>query len=243
MNSGYYAAVSGLRSQTQALEVLANNMANVSTTGFRAQRAIFRSLLAGDEAGSGNALQRAVNDFSVSGGSQTDFAAGNLLKTGNPLDLAIEGRGLFAVQTPAGRLYTRNGSFHSASGQLVDASGNPVLGEQGAVSVPAGQVSISADGTISVQGAIAGQIGIFEFDHESSLTPVGSGYYSAPPGAARAAANSSLEQGMLESSNVNEVSAMVELIAVERHAEMLERAMSVFYSDINKVAASDLPRV
>ncbi len=245
MNSGYYAAVSGLRAQTQALEVLANNMANVVTTCDRAQNAPFRWLLAGDAESGGNPLQRAGNSFSAIGGSQIDWAAGNLEKTGNPLDLAIEGSGFFAVQTAAGTLYTRNGNFRvaAASGQLVDAQGNAVLGTQGPVSIPGGEVTISADGTISAGGAIAGQIALYEFDRKCPLAAAGNVYYAAPLGAARAAASSALRQGMLESSNVNEVTAMVELITVQRHTEMLQRAMNVFYSDLNKVATSDLPKV
>ena len=157
MDSGFYAACAGLRAQTQTLEMVANNLANLNTTGFRAHEATFRSLLAGNAAVSHNALNRAVNDFGVLGGSRVDLHAGNLGETGNPLDLAIEGEGFFAVQGRGQVLYTRNGNFRvSSSGQLITSEGDPVLGEQGLISVPSGQVAVGADGTLSVDGAIAG---------------------------------------------------------------------------------------
>src|SRR5215470_3634064 len=130
VDSGYYAACAGLRSQTQALEVVANDLANLNTSGYRGQQPTFRSLLAGGE--SANPLNRAINDFNITGGTRLDLSTGSLERTGNPLDLAIEGQGFFAVQTRAGILYTRNGAFQvSASGELVTGEGDPVLGEQG----------------------------------------------------------------------------------------------------------------
>ena len=168
---------------------------------------------------------------------------GNLERTGNPTDLAIEGPGFFAVQTKAGTLYTRNGNFRlSASGQLLSANGDPVLGVSGPVNVPRGTMSISGDGTISVDGAVAGKLQIAEFTPNTELTPAGNSYYSAPQGAVKPAIASSVRQGMLESSNVSPVGAMVNLISAERQAEMVERALSSFYSDFNRIAADELPR-
>ncbi|MGC2197310.1 MAG: flagellar hook basal-body protein, partial [Terriglobales bacterium] len=128
MDSGYYAACAGLRARTQALEMVANNLANLNTTGYRAHEATFRSLLAGNAGASANSLNRAVNDFGVLGGSRMDLRAGNLGETGNPLDLAVEGDGFFAVQSRGEILYTRNGNFRlSSTGQLITAEGDAVL--------------------------------------------------------------------------------------------------------------------
>jgi flagellar basal-body rod protein FlgF len=244
VHSGYYAACAGLQAQSQALELVANNLANVNTTGYRAQRALFRSLLGDSGAGSTDALNRAVNDFSMLGGSRTDLSSGNLERTGNSLDLAIEGPGFFAVQTQAGTLYTRNGNFQvSPDGRLVTAAGDPVLGQQGPITIPGGAISISPDGTLSADGAISDKLRMVEFAPGSAPAAVGNSYYAISQTDTRPAADSYVRQGMLEASNVNSVAATVELINIQRKAEMMERAMSVFYGNMDHTAASDLPRV
>src|ERR1700757_3790635 len=119
MDSGYYAACAGLAAQTQALELVANNLANLGTTGYRGQQATFRSLLAGGTQVWANPVNVAVNDFGVLGGSRVDLAPGSLTATGNPLDLAVAGKGFFVVQSGQSSLYTRNGGFQRTStGQL-----------------------------------------------------------------------------------------------------------------------------
>ncbi|HZP63316.1 MAG TPA: flagellar basal-body rod protein FlgF [Terriglobales bacterium] len=244
MNSGYYAACAGLQAQSQALELTANNLANLNTTGYRAQNSLFRSLLANAVAGSADPLSRVVNNFNLLGGSQTDLRAGNLERTGNPLDLAIEGKGFFVVQTSAGTLYTRDGNFQvSKTGRLTTSSGDPVLGEDGPMIVPAGTISISPDGTLSSDGAVAGKLRVVEFAPGSSPIPNGKSYYSAPKAQVRLAVDSNVREGMLESSNVNPVESLVDLISIQRRAEMLQRAMSAFSSNFDHIAASDLPRI
>src|SRR6202040_2062222 len=120
MDSGYYAACAGLAAQTQALELVAHNLANLSTTGFRGEQTTFRSLLSGNPGGSANPLNVAINDFGVLSGSRLDLRAGSFASTGNPLDVAIAGSGFFTVQSAQGILYTRDGSFHlTDSGQLL----------------------------------------------------------------------------------------------------------------------------
>lgn len=245
MDSGYYAACAGLKARTQALEMVANNLANLNTTGYRAQDASFRSLLVGNGASSANPLNRAINDFGVLSGSRVDLNAGNLESTGNALDLAIEGNGFFAVQGRGEVFYTRNGNFRlSSAGQLITSEGDPVLGEQGPISVPSGQLAIGADGTLSVDGAVAGKLRLVAFAPGTSLTAVGHSYYSAGQAALSAPEpGTAVRQSMLESSNVNAVATSISLIAVQRQAEMLQRALSTFYTEFNHIAATDLPRV
>ncbi len=245
MDSGYYAACTALKTQTNALELAANNIANVSTAGYRGQIPSFHSVLVETAGGARvSGWSQLVNEFAVLNGTRLDLGQGNLEHTGNPLDFAVEGQGFFAVQTKAGTLYTRNGSFEiSASGQLVTSAGDPVLGQSGPLSLPNGPVSISSDGTVSVNGAVAGKLRIVEFASNSLISPAGSSYYSASASAVRPALSSLVRQGMLESSNVSAVSAMVGLISAQRQAEMLERAMSAFHSDFNRIAADELPRI
>jgi len=244
MDSGYYAACAGFAAQSEALELIAHNLANLGTTGYRGERAMFRSLLTGDGRAAVNPLNRAVNDFGVLGGSQIDLASGSLVATGSPLDLAIAGAGFFVVQSARGSVYTRNGSFRETpSGQLVTAQGEPVLGEQGPITLPAGNVSVSADGTVSVNGAVAAKLKVVEFASGAKLEALGNALYGAPDGTALPPASSSIRQGMLEESNVSPVESVVQLITVQRGAEMMQRALSLFDTQFNQTAAQDLPRV
>lgn len=244
MDSGYYAACAGLAAQTDALELVAHNLANLSTTGYRAQKSTFRSLLAGSPVASANPLNATINNFGVLGGSRLDLASGNLTHTGNPLDLAMAGPGFFVVQSAQGLLYTRNGGFHvTPTGRLVTAEGDAVLGQQGPVTLPNGAVAVSGDGTVSVDGTVVEQLRIAEFAPDTSLQAVGNTLYAAPAGSALPAASSSIRQGMLEDSNVSPVEGAVDLILIQRNAEMMQRALSIFDSQFNQTAVQDLPRV
>jgi flagellar basal-body rod protein FlgF/flagellar basal-body rod protein FlgG len=141
-------------------------------------------------------------------------------------------------------MYTRNGAFQvSSKGQLITASGDAVMGDKGVISMLPGEVSISADGTISTNGALSGKLRMVEFPAGTQLTSVGGTYYSAPAKTAAPATNSNVRQGMLESSNVNPMVSMVELVTAQRSAEMMQRALSMFTSEIDKTATQDLPKV
>lgn len=249
MDSGYYAAAAGLAAQTQALELLAHNLANIATTGYRGEQTTFRSLLAARDVGgngraSANPINAAINNFGALSGSRLDLASGSIAPTGNPLDVAVAGNGFLTVQTPQGVAYTRDGSFHlSPAGQLLTSQGNGVMGEAGPVILPAGQVAISTDGTISVEGAVVDRLRLAEFASATNLTALGNATYSAPENSALAAAASTVQQGMLEGSNVSATQAVVQLITVQRNAEMLARALSAIDGQLNQVAAQDLPKV
>jgi flagellar basal-body rod protein FlgF len=249
VDSGYYAACAGLRAQTQALEVIASSVANINTTGYRAQQPMFRSLLASAAPQLSDPLNHAINDFGVLEGTRTDMNSGNLQRTGNSLDLAIEGGGFFAIQAHGQTLYTRNGNFQvSSKGHLTTAEGDLVLGEDvkpdgKPITLPSGEISISPDGTLSVSGAVAGKLKIVDFAPGNPPVAEGNSYYSIPAIAVQPATDSNVRQGMLESSNVDSVKAVVDMIVVQRHAEMLERAMSVFESNLDHIAANDLPKV
>jgi flagellar basal body rod protein FlgG len=141
-------------------------------------------------------------------------------------------------------MYTRNGAFQvSSKGQLVTATGDAVMGDKGVITLPPGPVSISPDGTISSNGAVAGKVKVVDFSNTNDLKSAGDNYYSAPANTAIAATNTNIRQGMLESSNVNPISGMVELITAQRSAEMMQRALSMFNSEIDKTATQDLPKV
>jgi flagellar basal-body rod protein FlgF len=243
VNSGLYAACAALLARTQSLELAANNLANVNTAGYRAQQATFRSLLTQTAPQSG-ALARAVNDFAVLGGTRPDLAQGHLERTSNDFDCAVEGRGFFTVQTKAGIRYTRSGNLRlSPKGELTTADGDLVLGTQGPIRLPKGALAISPDGTLSVDGALVGKLKLVEFAPNTSLTSEGATLFSAPAGSELPASHSIVRQGVIEGSNVNPITASVDLIALQRHAELLQRTLSIFDSEFNKIAAEDLPRV
>jgi flagellar basal-body rod protein FlgF/flagellar basal-body rod protein FlgG len=242
MSSGIYAASAGLLARTQQLDLAANNLANVNTSGFRGERVSFQTRVMN---ASPEVASRAVNSFGVLGMTHTDFSQGPLLSTGNPLDVAMEGAGFFTVQTPNGVQYTRNGSFHlSSSGALVTQEGYSVLGDNGApIILPSGKVEISSAGVISVDGAVASQLGLADLDADVPLTALGNAYFSAPSAAAKAATAASVRQGSLESSNVSPIAGATGLIEIQRNAEMMQRALTVLHNEFNRIAAEDLPKV
>ena len=244
MSSGYYAACTGLMSRTEALDTIANNLANVSTAGFRASHNIFSSILATTGESSLSVLNQDANDYGVLSGTQLDSTQGSLTPTGNTFDVAMEGPGYFAVQTANGPAYTRGGNFHvSPQGQLTTSAGDPVLGDNGPITIVGEPVSISVDGTISTDGAVAGRLKLVEFPPATQMQSMGGTYYTAPAGSAVAAQDSKVRQGMLESSNVNPVTSVVELISAQREVESMRRVLTMFSTEIDKAAVQDLPRV
>ncbi len=249
MDSGFYAACAGLRAQSQALEVAGHNLANLNTAGFRGQQTTFQSLMAVSRPTVPNVLNLATNNFGVLEGTHLDMTAGSLQPTGNPLDVGIEGSGFFAIWTARGTRYTRNGSFQvSSSGQLVTAAGDLVLGDpalkaKGGISIPAGAISVASDGTLSVNGAVAGSLQLVEFAAGTRLTAEGGTLIAAPEGSAKPAQQSAFQQGTLEASNVNAINSVMTLIGVQRQAEMLQRALSLFDTEFNRIAATDLAKV
>jgi flagellar basal-body rod protein FlgF len=245
MDSGYYAAMTGLMARTQALDTAASNLANAQTPGYRAERDYFRSALLGP--GSANSqLGRTVNNYGLLGGDRLNMAQGALQTTGNPLDLAIEGDGFFQIQTSNGLRYTRDGSFHRAqNGQLVTSAGEPVLSSSGkTITIPPGTVSVGADGTVSVAGGTVASVGVFSFPAGTGLTAEGANRYIAPANAQPAVSKSSvIHQGALESANQDVIQGSLDLIVMQRQAEMMQKALTVFHTEFNRIATEDLPKV
>ena len=245
MDSGYYAAMTGLMARTQALDTAAGNLANAQTPGYRAEREYFRSVLIGADA-LDSQLGRTVNNFGLLGGDRLSFAQGPLQKTGNPLDLAIEGQGFFAIQTAHGVRYTRDGSFHrSQAGTLVTQAGEPVLSSAGrSISIPPGEVSVGADGVLSVAGGAVATVGVFQFPTSAQLVPEGANRYVAPTGTvATLSKDAAIHQGAIESANQDAVQGTLDLIVMQRQAEMMQKALTVFHTEFNKFATEDLPRI
>ena len=127
--------------------------------------------------------------------------------------------------------------------KLVTGAGDPVLGDNGPIPIVGAPVSVGPDGTISVNGALAGKLKIVDFPAGTPLESMGKTYYSAPENSATPAKDTTVQQGMLENSNVNAVASAVELITVQRYAELMQRALSLFHTDMNQLASQEIPRV
>jgi flagellar basal-body rod protein FlgF/flagellar basal-body rod protein FlgG len=251
MDSGLYAAYTGLLARTQALDTAANNLANVGTNGFRAQRDSFRNVLAGSVADDPRSSQvgDSINAYGVLGGTRTDLGQGPMVSTSNPLDMALTGQGFFAIQTAQGTRYTRDGAFtRSATGELQTQAGEPVLDAlMKPIALPSGALSVSADGTISVQTAagsgVVDQLGLFTFADPSSLTMEGASRFAAAPNQTPIASSATVKQGAVEGSNEDSVHGTMQLILVQRQAEMLQKALGAFNNDFDKVAVEQISRV
>ena len=246
MDSGFYAAYAGLIARTEALDSAASNLANINTTGFRAEREYFRGVILGPGAANSQ-LGATVNDFGILGGNEINLNQGAITRTGNPLDVAIEGAGFFAVQADAGVegiRYTRDGAFQRArNGTLITAQGEPVLNSAAKpIVIPSGEISIGADGAVSVAGATVGTIGLFSFPASVPLIPEGVNRYIGDPAKATAS-KATLRQGSLEGSNQDVIQGSLQLILVQRQAEMMQKALTVFNNDFDKSATEELPKV
>jgi flagellar basal-body rod protein FlgF len=209
---------------THALEATANNIANQTTAGFKAERIAFREYLARISGETGDPLVSLVYDAD----SYTDFAAGGIEATYAPLDFAIEGEGFFSVETEAGVAYTRDGHFSlNALGELVtdtgarvlDASGSPIL-----IDPEAGELTITSDGVLQQDGSPIGQLGVFRFEDKAVLTKRGDNLFVAMAEPAPAT-DPRLRQGYIETSNVVSIAAITDMIDIMRAYEQAARIL------------------
>jgi flagellar basal-body rod protein FlgF len=234
-------AASGLRSRMESLEMLANNVANASTGGYKCDRE-FYSLYVAPEADSSPTSTMPVIEK-----PWTDFSQGLLSSTGNPLDLALSGTGFFAVNGPGGPLYTRNGSFRLAKdGRLSTTEGYAVRNADGnsLTLQGTGPVQIAADGTVTQDGVAVGQLQIADFTSTAGLIKQGSNYFQAadPSVVPSAAQGTSIGQGQLEGSNAGSSESAVRLISVMRQFEMLQKAVSLG-AEMNREAVEQVAKV
>lgn len=202
------------------MDVIANNLANVSTPGFKREAAKFEEFVTQVVPSEGQTAPQTIS-FVKDAGIMRDLAQGNVETTGAPFDVAINGQGYFAIQTPQGERYTRDGHFTlDASGQIVNSDGNPVLGDGGAITIAPddGNVQIGADGTISGKSGQIGKLRVVDFANDRALVKEGSSLYSTTQ-TPNTASGVSVRQGMLEGSNVQPVIEISHMIEVMRSYE------------------------
>ena len=241
MVRGLYTAASGALVAQAQTDVIANNLANVNTSGFK------RTLLqvqSGPEMGlyrnetipsstvggtSSNAFVGALGMGAQVLDTPAVFEQGTLAQTGNPLDVAIQGNAFFAIQTPQGVRYTRDGQFsEDPTGRLVTMDGDLVLGNNGPVQLQQnGKVQIGQNGQITQNGQAVDTIALVQFGNLTQLRPEGDNRFVASNAAlpARATTGSTIHQGFLEKSNANVVRSMVDLITAQRWFEANTKVM------------------
>jgi flagellar basal-body rod protein FlgG len=222
MPMGIYSAAAGMAAQQQQLDSIANDLANVNTTGYKKERTGFRDLVYNQNGiGAGSAF--------VDGGR--DFTSGAMQPSSNPLDLALSGSGFFQVKLADGRTaLTRDGSLRpDANGELVTSTGQslapPIKLPKGTT---AADVSITQDGTVKAGGRTLGKIQVVDVTAPAGLQPIGDSLYvaTAASGPARAV-KTGVEQGMLESSNVDVAGAMTDLIDTQRTFQLTSRVITM----------------
>jgi flagellar basal-body rod protein FlgG len=243
-----WTAKTGLEAQQTSMDVITNNLANVSSNGFKRSRAVFEDLLYQNMRQQGAASSQATaipSGLSIGMGVRTvsterNFSQGNLLKTDHPLDIGIQGGGFFQLQMPDGTTsYTRDGSFtKDATGQIVSANGYPLIP---AITIPANALSvqISRDGIVNVSipgNAVpqqVGQIQLAGFVNVGGLQAVGENLFvetasSGAPTANTPGTNGTglLNQGLVETSNVNVAEELVNMIVAQRGYEMNSKAIT-----------------
>lgn len=242
MSTGIWAATSGAVGQIAALDSAAQNIANATTPGFRAEEAVFRQTLVRSIDGSTGtkSLRYAVSRTTV-----PDFRAGQMVQTGRPLDVAItDDKSFFMVSTPRGERYTRAGSFRMAvNGTLTTPDGYAVLGaNHRPIQLDPNSRSVSLDrlGTLTIDGIAGPRLGLVTFPNLNALERDGQVLFRAQPGAgAPLASESLLETASLEQSNANAVTGMTSLVNSSRNFEMISKVIEAF-GEIDKRAASGI---
>ncbi len=238
MESATYVLLSQQDALERQMAIVSNNVANINTSGYKQRGVSFEDYLMKPNA-------TTTHHMVLDRGSYRNTSQGTLLKTDNPLDIAISGKGYFAVQTPQGTQYTRQGSFQlSADGQLVTPDGYPVLSGGGsAVTIPteATEIAIGRDGTISTDKGDAGKIQVLAFNDENAMKETQAGFFTATetPTIDEAAV---LNQGMIEGSNVKPVVEMTRIIEVSRAYQRVANMISA-ENDRMKSAIRTLGRV
>jgi flagellar basal-body rod protein FlgF len=235
MSGGAYSALSGMRARLGELDRIASDLANASTAGYKSERVGVSSAERREFA---PMLDAAVD--AVVGAAKVDFTPGVMKTTGNELDVAIAGRGFFAIDTPAGVRYTRTGSFsRRADGLLVTAQGETVLGEGGEIRLGKGPVAIGGDGSVRSGGQVVGQLQMADFGDADLIRESGTRFRPVM-GADAQPFEGTLVAGAVEQTNVSVVDRMVALSEVTRGFEMLQRGVSVLMNDLDSRAISEL---
>jgi flagellar basal-body rod protein FlgG len=247
MIRGLYTAASGLKGQTQRLDIVANNIANVNTTGFKKSDGVFRSYFIREILREDSSL---TSIGKLSSGvemvkSQVNHRQGALKNTERNLDFAVDGDGFFRIQRGNEELYTRDGAFHvNQFGFLVTQEGYGVLSDGGRpINLGSGNVEVAADGTIYKKGEVLGKLGLISFPDKDGLRQEGGQYFAiADRNIMSSPFKGTVIQGFLEQSNVSIIDEMIKMIVVTRSYEATQKVMQAHDSTLDQ-AANQLGRL
>lgn len=257
MVRGLFTAYTGMTNEQKRLDVLSNNLANAATVGYKTEGTTNQSF--------DDTLAVKINDSSILwrdevigdlnlgvkiGEVYTDYSQGSLRETGNTFDMAIDGKGFFAINVADGKggnqtLYTRDGSFKMTSeGFITDSQGNKLVGSGGFVQVPttATQIVCNSTGGIYADGEYVGSIELVDFEDYDYLKKFGTNLYQAVDGAKTKEATGVIRQGYTEQSNVNSVQEMVKMITITRAYEANQKVLQAFDSTLQK-SVNEIGRV
>lgn len=265
-SKGIFTALSGAMAQSQRLDSVANNIANVNTNAFKKDRQVFNEYLTTYEKmpdviqvpripasiESFYHMQGGDKSYVNSSGTYTDFTQGQLKATGTPLDLGLEGAGFFEVLTPQGVRLTRNGSFQvDGLGRLVTREGHPVLSaglgedpEDRFIQLNSHNVTISDNGDIYEGGGLVGRLSLVDVANQEALQKVGSSMFTLRENYEPeliAAPQAQVRQGFIEGSNVNIVEEMTNMIQANRIFESTQKAMKAF-DDMDGKLVNEVPK-
>jgi len=221
MNEGLFSAVSAMQTAERQLDAVATNLANLGTVGYKRLGSSTNSFA--------RVLEGAVQE-QVTTRTAIDFSQGELRHTGLDTDLALEGAGFFAVETPEGEAYTRDGRFRKdENGTLLTQDGFPVAwdGPRGTIDPSGEPLSVDGEGRLWQDGSEVGALKIAHFADPNLLRPDPYGNWRPPAGAIEAPHEAKGKQGYLESTNVSAIEEMVSMIAIQRRFEASTRAMSL----------------
>jgi flagellar basal-body rod protein FlgF len=248
MIKGLFSSASGMQPHGIKLEVIANNLANIDTTGFKKDNVFIQVLnqeqsLLRSNAGSGELASLDAREY-------TDFTQGSFRTTNNPLDIALLGDGFFSVETPQGVRYTRNGNFTLAQdGTIQTQDGFPLMGSTGTLridnwsKISTGDISISAHGEMLVDHVAVGRVSIVDFPKPYNLEKVGNSFFIPKDGIAATQADNAtvVKQGMLEESNIDAIEEMVNMIDLNRSYETDQHMTTIQDGTLDK--AMEIGRV
>jgi flagellar basal-body rod protein FlgF len=257
MVRGLYTAYTGMSNEQKRLDIIANNLANSASVGYKEEGVTSQSfdnlltLKIKDVSEAYN--DRPIGNMSLGvklGEVYTDYGQGSLRQTSNTYDLALEGKGFFTLEVTdkAGNVstqYTRNGSFTmTKDGQIVDADGNHLMGTAGEITVPtdAANVVIDTNGSVYADGAFIDNLQITDFENYDYLSKEGDTRYEALDGATELTGSALVRQGYTEQSNVNVVSEMVEMITITRAYEANQKVIQSVDKTL-ELAANSVGRV
>jgi flagellar basal-body rod protein FlgF len=243
MDPAYYVAAGSLKARSFQLETLSNNLANADTVGYKTERSFFSLFNKAQGSSRRLPLTKAVNDGTVLATRAIDFSQGVSKATGKGLDLAIEGDGFLAVQTPQGVRVTRDGRLKlGPGGQLQSLDGSPVLGKNGqplAINPGGDQVVVSPDGTLQQGTTVLGQLDLKAYATPYALKRAGSNRYD-PAGLAETEPKATVAQGYLEQSGVDVPTAMIDMIRLNRLFEMSIKIASTLSNDLDASSINNI---